>query len=70
MAAFESREAVAGKVEWEGGLELSLEYGLKPTDMPEGDDELRIAWSKMLDAWKNFQEAAQPVAEMLGLDDS
>jgi hypothetical protein len=67
--AFESRERVADKVEWEGGLDAAVEYGLKPTDMPEGDDELRIAWSKMLDAWEEYRKAAAPVAKMLGIDD-
>jgi hypothetical protein len=45
MSKFETRAAVAGKIEWEGGIMEALDYGIRSGDMP--DDELRDAWDKL-----------------------
>lgn len=65
---FESREAVAGKIEWEGGLTESLDYGIKAADMPEGDAELAQAWEALDAAWGALQAPLERVAALLGMD--
>lgn len=63
---YEDRQAVAAKVDWEGGFEAVLDYGLHADDMPEGDVELIEAWTKLDIAWKTFKEAADAVDTLLG----
>jgi hypothetical protein len=68
--AIDGRQELAEKVEWEGGLDAALEYGLRsPGDMPVGDDELAEAWAKMQAAWEAYRKAVAPVAALLGIDD-
>lgn len=56
---YESRQALANKIDWEGGLEGFLDYGFDPTDdIPERDDELEDIASTMVTRWREFQEAA------------
>lgn len=62
---FKNREEVLDKVEWEGGYFDALEYGLKTTDMPEGDDELISAWQAMQDAHTVFTVARNKVDNLL-----
>lgn len=68
---FESRAALAGKIEWEGGtLPDALEYGLSAKDMPEGDEELITAWTALDDAWAEFKRRGQAVENLLpGMDE-
>lgn len=54
----------ASKVEWEGGVIEALEYGLKPTDAPEGP--IRDAWTRVYDLWQQFEPAMGQVNELLG----
>lgn len=63
--AYEDRMEVAGKIAWEGGLYEALDYGLDVDDMPEGDEELRAAWSEMEKAHNIFEEAADRVYALL-----
>jgi len=62
---FESREDVAGKVGWEGGIWEALDSGLKSTDMPEGDDELIAAWEALENAYSVADAAADKVMDLL-----
>ena len=62
---FKSREALAGKIEWEGGLTEALDYGIKVTDMPEGDEELIAAWAALDEAWAALREHAIVVENLL-----
>ena len=43
---YESPGALAGKVEWEGGLASAIfDYGISPEDLPAGTpEEVRAAW--------------------------
>ncbi|MEV4575993.1 hypothetical protein AB0K16_22375 [Nonomuraea jabiensis] len=67
MSRFEDREALAGKIEWEGGMEMALDYGIDSQDLPEGDTELETVWIPMEEAWVAFREAADVVENLLGL---
>lgn len=62
---FESREALAAKIAWEGGLIESLDYGIRPEDMPEGDTELAEAWKALYDAYQVVDRLADKVDELL-----
>lgn len=35
------------KVEWEGGIDSSLEYGLRSGDMDDSDPKLKEAWATL-----------------------
>jgi hypothetical protein len=62
---FESREAVAGKIEWEGGIFEALDYGIKTEDMPEGDTELAEAWRDLAVAYASASVLADKVQALL-----
>ena len=62
---FESREALAGKIEWEGGLMESLDYGITTAMMPEGDAELTEAWAKLEASFKETSKLADVVEALL-----
>ena len=47
MSDYKDRAAVAGKVEWEGGILGALNYGLRAEHLPENDTELRQAWAAL-----------------------
>jgi len=63
---FTSREHLAAKIEWEGGILEALDYGIRTGDMPEGDTELIEAWGKLEAAWKQLNPLADAVTELLG----
>jgi hypothetical protein len=63
---FESRRALADKIEWEGGsLADALDYGIRVKDMPEGDEELITAWTALDEAWAEFGRRAGVVEKLL-----
>ena len=68
MSRFEDREHVAGKIEWEGGMEMALDYGIKAADMPKDDAELEAAWTVMEEKWDDYREEAAKVLKLLELD--
>lgn len=57
----DTRQEVAKKIDWEGGLVAAIEYGLTPDDMPEGDAELRDAW----DRWMKHYEVGSAICKDL-----
>ncbi|MGV2385396.1 MAG UNVERIFIED_CONTAM: hypothetical protein LOD86_09040, partial [Thermobifida fusca] len=62
---YQTREQVAEKVDWEGGIPEALEYGLTVDDMPAGDEELRAAWGRLEAAHQPFAAAEAEVARLL-----
>jgi hypothetical protein len=62
---FADRAAVADKIEWEGGIMEALDYGLRTTDMPEGDDELTEAWGKLAAAYRELTPLVDAVGKLL-----
>lgn len=51
MATYESRQELADKADYEGGIaEMLFGYGLHPDDVPEDDVELREAIAEALKA--------------------
>lgn len=62
---FKSRAALAGKIEWEGGILESLDYGIKTGDMPEGDGELTEAWAKLEASFRQTAALADAVEKLL-----
>jgi hypothetical protein len=62
---FESRAALAGKIEWEGGLMEALDYGIHVGDMPEGDAELTEAWSRLEASYRETARLAEVVEKLL-----
>lgn len=67
MARFEDREHLAGKIEWEGGMEMALDYGIRLKDLPKGDAELEDLWVPMEEAWETYREHAEAVEKLLKL---
>lgn len=62
---FGNRAALRGKIEWEGGILEALEYGIKTTEMPEGDTELTEAWALLASAYEALQPLADAVEKLL-----
>lgn len=40
-------EDFLGKVEWEGGIDEALDYGLRASDLDGSDPELSEAWATL-----------------------
>jgi hypothetical protein len=62
---FESRAALRDKLEWEGGIIEALDYGIRSTDMPLGDEELNEAWGKLAAAFQALRPLAAAVEKLL-----
>jgi|HubBroStandDraft_4_1064222.scaffolds.fasta_scaffold46822_3 hypothetical protein len=62
---FEDREALAAKIEWEGGLMESLDCGITTEMMPEGDTGLTEAWAKLEASFRETSRLADAVQELL-----
>jgi len=62
---FKSRAALAGKIEWEGGLMEALDYGITTEMMPEGDTELAEAWTKLEASFRETSKLADAVEKLL-----
>lgn len=65
MDRFASREDLAAKIEWEGGVLESLGYGIKSGAMPEGDTELETAWKALEDSFRQTTDLADEVRALL-----
>lgn len=46
----------AAKVDWEGGVEAAMEYGLQSSELPDG--ELKDAWVEVEKYWSDYADAA------------
>lgn len=44
---FESLEALADKIEWEGGIAETASYGVKANEMPADHPELEKLWANL-----------------------
>lgn len=55
MTRYENRQEIFEKMNWEGGLEMFLDYGFSAEDLPEGDAELSEVTNDMLLAWEDYQ---------------
>lgn len=62
---FESRAALAAKIDWEGGIHEAVDYGITVDMMPEGDDVLAEAWRELASAYAQFDAAASVVSGLL-----
>lgn len=56
---YKNRQELFDKMNWEGGLEMFLDYGLSVDDLPFDDDELYGAVNDMLWYWDEYQERAR-----------
>lgn len=57
---------VVGKIEWEGGIHGALVYGLTHEDIDEEAlPELRAAWKKLEEAWRDYFQPAVDAVELL-----
>ncbi len=62
---FTSREDLAAKIEWEGGILEAVDYGITTEMMPEGDAELTEAWNKLATAYHEMAPFADAVEKLL-----
>lgn len=65
MKRFENRQALVDKIEWEGDLSDAVAYGIRATDMPEGDAELVNAWTHLETTYREFEKAMNAVRKLL-----
>ena len=62
---FEDRAAVAGKIEHEGTIWDALQWGIRASDMPEGDHELQVRWARLETAFQAASDAWDAVEKLL-----
>lgn len=62
---YESREELASKIDYEGGLEEFLRYGFSVDDIPEDDDELYQVAAQMMWDWEDYKESAENFMRLL-----
>ncbi len=55
-------EDLAAKIEWEGGFEGALDYGIKPEDVPE---EIRPLWQRAVDAHRELEKVWDELEKVL-----
>ena len=65
MSRFQNRVEVANKVDWEGGFDHVLDWGLRVEDLPVDDKELREAWRELEITYLAFQQASDEVIDLL-----
>ena len=58
-----TKQEIANKIDWEGGLDETLRWGLKIDHMP--DQELRLAFSDAFNAFREFEAAGDRFMELL-----
>lgn len=63
MSRFGTRRDVADKVDWEGGVDEALAYGVAADEMP--DPELEAAWAAAKAAYEPYAKAAAVVEGLL-----
>lgn len=52
------------KIDWEGGILATVEYGIRPDQMPS--ESLRAAWQTLVDACQAMEKARRAVGILLG----
>jgi hypothetical protein len=63
---FSSRAALAARIDAQGGEVVdALDYGITAGWMPEGDEELKDAWSALDEAWAELVPLAKAVENLL-----
>jgi hypothetical protein len=67
MSKFDTREDLAAKIEWEGGIEEAFSYGIKHIDMP--DPEIKAAWARAEIAYEAFSKVVREIEGMLPDDE-
>lgn len=65
MTDYDTRQNLANKIEWEGGIYGALEYGITAGDINQGDTELVEAWTSLEEAYRAFEAAAGAVEALL-----
>jgi len=54
------------KIDWEGGIVETVEYGIRPDQMPS--ESLRAAWQTLIDALQAVEGARKAVDKLLTED--
>jgi hypothetical protein len=62
---YQDRQTLADKIAWEGGNWDALEYGIRASQMPEGDTELEAAWAVLDAAFAEAEAAWERVSALL-----
>lgn len=62
---YASLEALAGKIEWEGGIAEAANYGIKPSEMPEGNPELEKLWGLLCEAQQTVEDLEEKIGKIL-----
>ena len=62
---YDTRLQLANKIHWEGGIEDSLDYGIRAAQMPEGDEELTAAWTALEAHHKAMRPLVKAVEDLL-----
>jgi hypothetical protein len=66
MAKYETRQELANKIDWEGGIfDMIFGYGLYLDDLPEGDKELLAALSNLKILQPGFEAAVARLEKLL-----
>ena len=61
MDTMTTRDFLA-KIEWEGGIEAAIEYGLNPTDA--ADPEVARQWQAIVDQYEGKQMTGRSLREL------
>jgi len=63
---FSSREELAAKIEWEGGVMGALEYGITAAQMP--DEKMRAVWTDLQNAAVSIFDLCEQVETILEME--
>ena len=59
------KQALANAIDWEGGLDSALHYGIRADEIDPEETELIRLWEHLEVTWKVFSEAEDQVMELL-----
>lgn len=62
MPKYETVADLADKVDYEGGLESAMTYGIRASEVPE---EIQADWKRLEFAWSIYKDVADPIREKL-----
>lgn len=65
MSKFYDLEDLCAKVDWEGGVDQAISYGIKASDIDPELSELRAAWDEAVEKYNEYEPIEAEIYAML-----
>lgn len=68
MSELKTRDDVLGVINWEGGILEAMDYGIKASDLPKDDVDLRYLWERLSRFHVEVNHLSAQIMELLEND--